>query len=125
MALPDEKRTEVFDFVDYLATLSQHRSLRLEATPRLTDPSGIQALRCLAGLHGVLATESGRDRFRPDHHCEDPDFAGSGLKAPSVLRCSWLAVLDGALLIGSIGSISDERLSRVHARLAEWLAADL
>ena len=56
---------------------------------------------------------------------KDPDFVGSGLKAPSVLRLSRLAVLDGALLIGSIGSISDERLSRVRARLAEWLAADL
>ncbi|MCF7977431.1 MAG: type II toxin-antitoxin system PemK/MazF family toxin [Chromatiaceae bacterium] len=54
---------------------------------------------------------------------KDPDFAGSGLNAPSVLRLSRIAVLDGALLIGSIGSISDERLSRVRARLAEWLAA--
>jgi mRNA interferase MazF len=55
---------------------------------------------------------------------QDPDFAGTGLKAPSVLRLSRLAVLDGALLIGSIGAISDDRLSRVRARLAEWLAAD-
>lgn len=54
---------------------------------------------------------------------KDPDFVGSGLKAPSVLRLSRLAVLDGALLIGSIGSISDERLSRVRARLGEWLTA--
>lgn len=38
----------------------------------------------------------------------DPDFAGSGQKVPSVLRLSRLAVLDGTLLIGSIGSISDE-----------------
>lgn len=53
----------------------------------------------------------------------NPDFAGSGLKAPSVLRLSRLAGLDGALLIGSIGSISDERLNRVRARFAEWLAA--
>ena len=56
---------------------------------------------------------------------KDPDFAGSGLKAPSVLRLSRLAVLDAALLIGSIGSTSDERLSRVRAPLAGWLAADL
>lgn len=54
---------------------------------------------------------------------QDPDFAGTGLKAPSVLRLSRLAVLDGNLLIGSIGAISDERLRRVRARLAEWLAA--
>jgi mRNA interferase MazF len=56
---------------------------------------------------------------------KDPDFAGSGLKASSVLRLSRLAVLDGTLLIGSIGSISEERLSAVRARLAEWLAAEL
>lgn len=37
---------------------------------------------------------------------KDPDFVGSGLKAPSVLRLSRLAVLDGALLVGSIGSIN-------------------
>ena len=54
---------------------------------------------------------------------QDPDFAGTGLKAPSVLRLSRLAVLDGALLIGSIGAISDERLTRVRSPLAEWLAA--
>ena len=52
---------------------------------------------------------------------QDPDFAATGLKAPSVLRLSRLAVLDGALLIGSIGAISNERLSRVRTRLARWL----
>jgi mRNA interferase MazF len=66
--------------------------------------------------------ETGFDEIRIP---KDPDFAGSGLKAPSVLRLSRLAVLDGTLLIGSIGSISDERLSGVRTRLAEWLAADL
>ena len=54
---------------------------------------------------------------------QDSDFAGTGLKAPSVLRLSRLAVLDGTLLLGSIGAISDERLSRVRTRLAEWLVA--
>lgn len=51
----------------------------------------------------------------------DSDFAASGLKAPSVLRLKRLAVLDGALLVGSIGTISDERLARVRQRLAEWI----
>ncbi|NCA89461.1 MAG: type II toxin-antitoxin system PemK/MazF family toxin [Gammaproteobacteria bacterium] len=63
--------------------------------------------------------ETGFDEFLMP---QDPDFAGTGLKAPSVLRLSRIAVLDGDLLIGSIGAISNERLSRIRARLAEWLA---
>ena len=52
----------------------------------------------------------------------DADFAASGLKVPSVLRLSRLAVLDASLLVGSIGSIGDERLARARQRLAEWIA---
>ena len=52
----------------------------------------------------------------------DDDFAASGLKAPSVLRLSRLAVLDAALLVGSIGNIADDRLERVRQRLARWIA---
>lgn len=51
----------------------------------------------------------------------DPDFTTSGLKAPSVLRLSRLAVLEGSLLVGSIGTIADERLARVRQRLAQWI----
>jgi len=46
------------------------------------------------------------------------DFVATGLKVPSVVRVSRLAVLNGALLTGSIGCISDERLTRVRRRLA-------
>lgn len=52
----------------------------------------------------------------------DADFAASGLKVPSVLRLSRLAVLDASLLVGSIGSIGEERLARVRRRLAKWIA---
>lgn len=52
------------------------------------------------------------------------DFVGTGLKVPSVVRVSRLAVLNGALLTGSIGCISDERLTRVRRRLACWIAGD-
>ena len=52
----------------------------------------------------------------------DPDFESSGLKTPSVLRLSRLAVLDGALLVGSIGSIADERLTRIRDKLSIWIA---
>lgn len=52
----------------------------------------------------------------------DPDFASSGLKAPSVLRLSRLAVLDGASLIGCIGNIGDAQLTSLRRRLAAWIS---
>lgn len=51
----------------------------------------------------------------------DADFSTSGLKAPSALRLSRLAVLDGARLVGGIGAISDERLLTIRQRLAKWI----
>jgi mRNA interferase MazF len=54
----------------------------------------------------------------------DPDFANSGLKVPSVLRLSRLAALDGSLLLGSIGAISEDRLMNVRQRLAKWVASE-
>ena len=51
----------------------------------------------------------------------DADFAATGLKVLSILRLSRLAVLDGSLLLGSLGSISDERLKAVRSRLEEWI----
>lgn len=53
----------------------------------------------------------------------DADFAATGLKVASVLRLSRLAVLDGALLMGSLGAISNERLQRIRQRLAAWILA--
>jgi len=53
----------------------------------------------------------------------DADFANSGLKISSVLRLSRLAVLDGSLLLGSIGAISEERLANVRQWLAKWVAS--
>lgn len=50
-----------------------------------------------------------------------PDFPGCGLKAPSVLRVSRLAVLEASLFVGSIGAISPERLSGIKSRLAKWI----
>lgn len=51
----------------------------------------------------------------------DDDFTGSGLKAPSIFRLTRLAVLNGALLLGSIGAIGDDRLIRIRRRLANWI----
>ena len=49
------------------------------------------------------------------------DFGESGLKVTSVIRVGRLAVVSGEILIGAIGQISSERLSRVKKHLADWL----
>lgn len=52
----------------------------------------------------------------------DPDFAGSGLRAPSVIRISRLAFVAGTVLLGSIGHVAPERLRRIRTRLSRWIA---
>ena len=52
---------------------------------------------------------------------DDPDFVQSGLKAPSLIRVGRLAVVDERLLLGAIGDIAPERLTRIKSRLAQWL----
>ncbi len=51
----------------------------------------------------------------------DVDFASSGLKAPSLIRLGFLAVLPVGNFIGSIGSISPDRHRRLLERLARHL----
>jgi mRNA interferase MazF len=51
----------------------------------------------------------------------DPDFAGSGLKAASLIRLGFLAVLPVSSFLGSIGSIAPERHGRLLQRLSEYL----
>lgn len=51
----------------------------------------------------------------------DSDFSQSGLKAPSVIRAGRLAVVEGNMLLGAIGTIAPERLKRIKGRLAAWL----
>jgi len=54
----------------------------------------------------------------------DDDFAASGLKVASVIRAGRLAVVSGEILLGAIGTISDERLRRIKERLAAWLVGE-
>lgn len=74
----------------------------------------------------VCMVSSRLDQAEPDFdeilRPDAADFAISGLKAPSVLRLSRLAVLDGALLLGSVGRIDVMRLARVRERLGQWIA---
>lgn len=53
----------------------------------------------------------------------DADFTGSGLKAQSLVRVSRIAVVDGNILLGSIGSINSKRLSAIKKKLADWILA--
>jgi mRNA interferase MazF len=55
----------------------------------------------------------------------DPDFVDSGLKVSSVIRVGRLAVVEGGMLLGSIGHIAHQRLQRIIKRLTEWLMQSL
>lgn len=87
--------------------------LLLRRTPRYDD-----WLVCMVSSR----TEQAQAGFDEMVLASDLDFALSGLKAPSVLRLSRLAVLDATLLTGSIGAIDDRRLNNVCQRLARWIA---
>ena len=52
----------------------------------------------------------------------DADFGESGLKVTSVIRVGRLAVVSGEVLIGAIGQVSIERLSRIKKHLSDWLS---
>ena len=51
-----------------------------------------------------------------------PDFAESGLKAPSVIRLGRRAGVEGSALPGAIGKVALDRLRRAKNRLARWLS---
>src|SRR5687768_10936073 len=51
----------------------------------------------------------------------DNDFAASGLRAASIIRLGFLAVLPRSTIIGSIGSISLERHKRLLTKLSNYL----
>lgn len=57
------------------------------------------------------------DPIRPG----DADFATSGLKAPSLIRLGFLAVLPARSLLGAIGSIDKARHLRLLERLSNHL----
>lgn len=61
------------------------------------------------------------DRFDELIEEDDTDFARSGLKVTSVIRIGRLAVVEGEMLEGRIGTISPERMQRIRRRLAKWI----
>jgi mRNA interferase MazF len=52
---------------------------------------------------------------------EDEDFEASGLVSKSVIRLSFLTVISRSSIIGSIGSISQERHQRLLNNLSQYL----
>jgi mRNA interferase MazF len=54
---------------------------------------------------------------------EDADYPASGLKAVSLIRLGFLAVLPAADLLGTIGSLSPDRHRRLLSRLSRHLLA--
>lgn len=53
----------------------------------------------------------------------DPDFQGSGLRCPSLIRLGYLVMKPARRIPGRIGSISQSRLFRLKETLANHLAA--
>jgi mRNA interferase MazF len=53
------------------------------------------------------------------------DFGASGLKAPSLIRLGFLAVLPEDRLLGAIGTLARERHRRLLQRLSAYLAQPL
>ena len=51
----------------------------------------------------------------------DADFKPSGLKASSLIRLGFLAVLPASSFLGTIGSISGQRHQRLLSKLSEHL----
>ena len=52
----------------------------------------------------------------------DPEFANTGLKAASIIRLGFLAVLPDAAMLGAIGSVSRLRHDRLLVDLCRHLS---
>jgi mRNA interferase MazF len=52
---------------------------------------------------------------------DSSDFLNSGLNVESLIRIGRLAVVEGRILIGKLGEIDSDRLSRIKEKIADWL----
>jgi mRNA interferase MazF len=52
---------------------------------------------------------------------DDSDFGESGLKLSSLIRISRVAVVNGDILIGKIGQVDSQRLSRIKKNISQWI----
>lgn len=67
-----------------------------------------QVERAIDGFDEVISTN-------------DSDFANSGLKTESVVRLSRLAVIERGALVGAVGHVGSERLTRIRATISDWI----
>jgi len=51
----------------------------------------------------------------------DPDFAQTGLKVDSVVKCDKLVTLESSILLGELGELSGDLLARMDDRLRHAL----
>lgn len=51
----------------------------------------------------------------------DADFESSGLKMPSILRISRLAVVNEEILLGQLGQVEEQRLTRIKEKISDWV----
>lgn len=56
-------------------------------------------------------------------HVGDADYTASGLKASSLIRLGFLAVIPETQLLGAIGALAPQRHRRLLDRLSEHLSA--
>jgi mRNA interferase MazF len=78
-------------------------------------------LTCMITTNMTRAVASVDELLTPD----DSDFSQSGLKKSSVLRICRVAVINKSSMMGRLGNISPDRLSRVRSRLADWVVGKL
>ena len=55
---------------------------------------------------------------------EDSDFQQSGLKLPSIIRISRLAVAGKGILIGKLREVDSHRLRRIKQIISRWIQGD-
>lgn len=85
-------------------------------------------LRALPGSHGdwlicMISSQLHHEvpEFDEIIRDTDSDFPQTGLKYTSLIRLTRLAVVSGNILEGAIGTLSEERLSHIYSRLADWI----
>ena len=52
---------------------------------------------------------------------DDQDFQKSGLKLPSIIRVSRVAVVEANIFLGRLGEIENKRLIRLKNNLCKWI----
>ena len=72
---------------------------------------------------GISTQLHQRVGFDEDIAAVDPEFAASGLKAASLIRLGFLAVLPDSALLGRIGTLSSIRRLRLLANLCRHLSS--